>query len=156
MIRRRRSSQRPKKDAEQKKELDEKKEEEQSATKEDQSKEGGQQSTAMEVEGSTENKELVDTLESLSVQLTLNSLWDTLSNCLKELAETPDHHAVLVLQPTVEAFFLVHAAVTSSEEKKKPNQKETRKEQLSHIEEKEGQLECETKSEGDKKGDAPD
>merc|ERR1719341_771625 len=80
--------QRATKDAEQKKELDEKKEEEQSATKEDQSKEGGQQSTAMEGEGSTENKELVDTLESLSVQLTLNSLWDTLSNCLKELAET--------------------------------------------------------------------
>ena len=37
----------------------------------------------------------------------------------------------------------MHAAVTSSEEKKKPNQKETRKEQLSHIEEKEGQLESE-------------
>ena len=50
----------------------------------------------MEVE--TEKKELVDTLESLSDQLILNSLWDTLSNCLKELAETPDHHAVLVLQ----------------------------------------------------------
>ena len=46
----------------------------------------------------TEKKELVDTLESLSDQLILNSLWDTLSNCLKELAETPDHHAVLVLQ----------------------------------------------------------
>ena len=54
------------------------------------------QSTAMEVE--TEKRELVDTLESLSDQLILNSLWDTLSNCLKELAETPDHHAVLVLQ----------------------------------------------------------
>ena len=92
--------------------------------------------------------ELVDTLESLSVQLTLNSLWDTLSACLKELAETPDHHAVLVLQvefdllqssfdfcplndlklfnnftllqPTLEAFYPVLAAVTSSEEKKKP------------------------------------
>jgi hypothetical protein len=24
----------------------------------------------------------------------------------RELADTPDHHAVLVLQPTVEAFFL--------------------------------------------------
>jgi len=42
----------------------------------------------------------------------------------------------------------VHAAVTSSEEKKKPNQKETRKEQLSHIEEKEGQLECEANKDG--------
>ena len=83
--------QQAKKDAEQKKEAEEKKGEE-AATKE--AKEG--QSTAMEVEGA--EKELVDTLESLSVQLTLNSLWDTLSNCLKELAETPDHHAVLVLQ----------------------------------------------------------
>ena len=100
----------------------------------------------MEVEQGDKSKALkavTDSLESLSAQLTLASLWDTLSACLKELAETPDHHAVLVLQPTVEAFFLVHAAVTCSEEKKKPNQKETRKEQLSHIEEKEGQLESE-------------
>ena len=80
------------KEAEQKRESEEKKTEE---TKEGEpGKEG--QSTAMEVE--TEKKELVDTLESLSDQLILNSLWDTLSNCLKELAETPDHHAVLVLQ----------------------------------------------------------
>merc|ERR1712142_1294864 len=95
-------------------------------------------STPMEVES-----DLPECLESLSDQLTLTDLWATLSNCLKELADTPDHHAVLVLQPTVEAFFLVHAAVVSSEEKKKPNQKETRKEQLAHIEEKEGQLESE-------------
>merc|ERR1719336_1110607 len=78
---------------------------------------------------------LPDSLESLSEQLCLSDLWTTLSNCLKELADTPDHHAVLVLQPTVEAFFLVHAAVTTTEEKKKINQKETRKEQLAHIEE---------------------
>jgi len=94
--------------------------------------------TPMEVES-----EAPECLESLSDQLNLTDLWATLSSCLKELAETPDHHAVLVLQPTVEAFFLVHAAVVSSEEKKKPNQKETRKEQLAHIEEKEGQLESE-------------
>merc|ERR1719336_1890430 len=81
-----------------------------------------------------------DSLESLSDQLALSDLWATLSNCLKELADTPDHHAVLVLQPTVEAFFLVHAAVTTTEEKKKINQKETRKEQLAHIEETPGTL----------------
>ena len=81
-----------------------------------------------------------DSLESLSEQLCLSELWSTLSNCLKELADTPDHHAVLVLQPTVEAFFLVHAAVTTTEEKKKINQKETRKEQLAHIEETPGTL----------------
>ena len=83
---------------------------------------------------------LPDSLESLSEQLCLSDLWSTLSNCLKELADTPDHHAVLVLQPTVEAFFLVHAAVTTTEEKKKINQKETRKEQLAHIEETPGTL----------------
>jgi len=76
-----------------------------------------------------------ETLESLSSQLALDELWNTLSACLQELVDTPDHHAVLVLQPTVEAFFLVHAAVTSSDEKKKSTQKETRQEQLAHIQE---------------------
>lgn len=47
--------------------------------------------------------------ESLSIELQLENLWETLSLCLLELAETPDHHAVLVLQPAVEAFFLVHS-----------------------------------------------
>lgn len=46
----------------------------------------------------------------LSRELKLEKLWDALSDCLLELAETPDHHTVLVLQPAVEAFFLVHAA----------------------------------------------
>jgi hypothetical protein len=34
----------------------------------------------------------------------------------RELADTPDHHAVLVLQPTVEAFFLgiTHTRLTLS------------------------------------------
>jgi E3 ubiquitin-protein ligase HUWE1 len=65
-------------------------------------------------------------LPSLSDQLTLEILWDTLSCCLRDLADTPDHHAVLVLQATVEAFFLVHAAPTAPEDKKKVQQKETR------------------------------
>ena len=93
--------QQAKKEAEQKRESEEKKTEE---TKEGEpAKEG--QSTAMEVE--TEKKELVDTLESLSDQLILNSLWDTLSNCLKELAETPDHHAVLVLQVGFDPYTVI-------------------------------------------------
>ena len=100
----------------------------------------------MEVESPT-TAPVLDSLESLSEQLDLSELWSTLSDCLKELADTPDHHAVLVLQPTVEAFFLVHAAVTTTEEKKKINQKETRKEQLAHIEEKEGVLDSERKEE---------
>merc|ERR1719187_2005875 len=87
------------------------------------------QDLPMEVEPAAE------TLESLSEQLALTDLWNTLSACLQELVDTPDHHAVLVLQPTVEAFFLVHAAVTTSEEKKKSTQKETRQEQLAHIQE---------------------
>ena len=48
-------------------------------------------------------------LPRLSEQLLLDELWDTLGDCLTELAKTSDHHAVLVLQPAVEAFFLVHA-----------------------------------------------
>ena len=48
-------------------------------------------------------------LPRLSDQLSLDELWDTLGDCLSALAKTHDHHAVLVLQPAVEAFFLVHA-----------------------------------------------
>ncbi|XP_071960908.1 E3 ubiquitin-protein ligase HUWE1-like isoform X2 [Antedon mediterranea] len=51
----------------------------------------------------------------LSEQLALDNLWETLSDCLSSLSETPDHHAVLVLQPAVEAFFLVHAAEKATE-----------------------------------------
>ena len=48
-------------------------------------------------------------IPSLSMQLELEELWTTLSDCLDALAGTYDPHAVLVLQSTVEAFFLVHA-----------------------------------------------
>jgi E3 ubiquitin-protein ligase HUWE1 len=49
-------------------------------------------------------------IPALSDQLSsIDSLWETLSQCLSELEHTPDHHAVLVLQPAVEAFFLVHS-----------------------------------------------
>lgn len=47
--------------------------------------------------------------ETLSQQLELEELWVILSNCLDALSRTDDPHAVFVLQPTVEAFFLVHA-----------------------------------------------
>ncbi|KAL3226529.1 hypothetical protein MRX96_004418 [Rhipicephalus microplus] len=50
----------------------------------------------------------------LSEELKLDSLWSTLSDCLLELADTQDQHAVLVLQPAVEAFFLVHASAPSA------------------------------------------
>ncbi|XP_063952392.1 E3 ubiquitin-protein ligase HUWE1-like isoform X2 [Lytechinus pictus] len=51
-----------------------------------------------------------DDSPQLSELLGLEELWDTLSTCLTELSLTPDTHAVLVLQPAVEAFFLVHAS----------------------------------------------
>lgn len=58
---------------------------------------------------STPETEVGKPEESLSIELHLDDLWDTLSECLLELADTPDHHAVLVLQPAVESFFLVHS-----------------------------------------------
>ena len=52
-------------------------------------------------------------IKPLSSLLGLTNLWDTLSQCLCALADTHDSHAVLVLQPAVEAFFLVHAERSS-------------------------------------------
>ena len=57
-------------------------------------------------------------LQSLSVHLQLDELWATLSECLDWLAQTNDPHAVLIMQPTVEAFFLAHSS--SAEEGKAP------------------------------------
>jgi hypothetical protein len=48
-------------------------------------------------------------LPRMSIQLELEELWDKLSQCLDALADTDDPHAVLVLQPAVESFFIVHA-----------------------------------------------
>ncbi|KAF8370863.1 eel-1, partial [Pristionchus pacificus] len=46
----------------------------------------------------------------LSAQLTsLEGLWSVLSDCLLRLGRASDPHAILVLQPAAEAFFLVHA-----------------------------------------------
>ena len=47
-------------------------------------------------------------LPRMSVQLEMEELWEQLSECLNALADTQDPHAVLVLQPAVEAFFIVH------------------------------------------------
>ncbi len=91
------------------------------------------QNPASKKEEKTEGAEEQECLQSLSEQLQLEQLWETLSSCLKDLADTPDHHAVLVLQATVEAFFLVHAAITQPDDKKKVQLKETRGEQLAHI-----------------------
>ncbi|XP_072422626.1 E3 ubiquitin-protein ligase HUWE1 isoform X3 [Chiloscyllium punctatum] len=74
-------------------------------------------------------EEKLPELPLLSEQLSLDELWDMLGECLKELEESHDQHAVLVLQPAVEAFFLVHA----TERESKPPVRDTRESQLAHI-----------------------
>ncbi|XP_055882443.1 E3 ubiquitin-protein ligase HUWE1-like isoform X4 [Biomphalaria glabrata] len=70
-------------------------------------------------------------LPRLSEQLGLEELWNTLGNCLAELARTPDHHAVLILQPAVEAFFIVHAGEKGKKTNETPVSK--REDQLAHL-----------------------
>lgn len=82
--------------------------------------------TQMEIDGQD---------ESLSAELRLDDLWEALSSCLLELADTPDHHAVLVLQPAVEAFFLVHAAEKEPKDRRRENRAESHDQQLAHINE---------------------
>ncbi|KFD50140.1 hypothetical protein M513_08979 [Trichuris suis] len=48
-------------------------------------------------------------LEALCTKLKDNKLWELLSSCLSRLALSNDPHTVLVLQPAVEAFFILHA-----------------------------------------------
>ncbi|XP_059241232.1 E3 ubiquitin-protein ligase HUWE1 [Mustela nigripes] len=80
-------------------------------------------------QGEKEKEERPPELPLLSEQLSLDELWDMLGECLKELEESHDQHAVLVLQPAVEAFFLVHA----TERESKPPIRDTRESQLAHI-----------------------
>lgn len=72
----------------------------------------------------------------LSELLNISQLWDSLSDCLLSLARLPDPHAVLVLQPAVEAFFLVHAADLENDNEKQSKKKKDRetREALSHLE----------------------
>lgn len=70
-------------------------------------------------------------LPLLSDQLSLDDLWDTLGECLTELAKTTDSHAVLVLQPAVEAFFLVHGSEKTTPPPQTPATQETPRASLS-------------------------
>uniref|UniRef100_A0A1B6DRZ8 HECT-type E3 ubiquitin transferase n=1 Tax=Clastoptera arizonana TaxID=38151 RepID=A0A1B6DRZ8_9HEMI len=81
---------------------------------------GGPSTTESDDENDEEmgSEKLDDALSPLSDFLILDDLWDMLSACLTELANTQDTHAVLVLQPAVEAFFLMHA---SGVERQPPN-----------------------------------
>ncbi|XP_078001474.1 E3 ubiquitin-protein ligase HUWE1-like [Glandiceps talaboti] len=73
---------------------------------------GGGEGTSSDATKDDDQKE--DIIPRLSEQLELEELWDTLSECLSELKETADDHAVLVLQTAVEAFFQVHSTEKSS------------------------------------------
>ncbi|XP_037772840.1 E3 ubiquitin-protein ligase HUWE1-like isoform X4 [Penaeus monodon] len=91
------------------------------------------QPTAEAMDVDNETTETTE-LGSLSSQLNLDELWSTLSECLVELGETPDTHAVLVLQPAVEAFFLVHASGASGDRRERTTtQTESREAQLAHL-----------------------
>ncbi|XP_070192440.1 E3 ubiquitin-protein ligase HUWE1-like isoform X3 [Littorina saxatilis] len=72
-------------------------------------------------------------LPRLSEQLNLDELWGMLGDCLKELARTPDHHAVLILQPAVEAFFIVHAGEREKETKRNEQVTPKREDQMAHL-----------------------
>uniref|UniRef100_H2Z019 Uncharacterized protein n=1 Tax=Ciona savignyi TaxID=51511 RepID=H2Z019_CIOSA len=75
---------------------------------------------------------------SLSERLQLDDLWEVLGACLKELAKSHDQHAVLVLQPAVEAFFLVHSSETTQSTTRRSGsatEAETKESQLAHIHE---------------------
>ena len=79
----------------------------------------GTSQSGAEAEGEAHSAQFM--LQPLSMQLELEELWETLSRCLDALAKTHDPHAVLVLQLTVEAFFLVHT--DHSEEGKQATKK---------------------------------
>ncbi|XP_076800643.1 E3 ubiquitin-protein ligase HUWE1-like isoform X1 [Clavelina lepadiformis] len=72
-----------------------------------------------------------------SERLQLDNLWEVLGSCLKELSKSHDQHAVLVLQPAVEAFFLVHATESSPSPQRsgRGSEPESRESQLAHLNE---------------------
>ncbi|XP_060080556.1 E3 ubiquitin-protein ligase HUWE1-like [Ylistrum balloti] len=81
--------------------------------------------------GEKKDKDESTALPRLSEQVLLDDLWTVLGDCLSELAKTPDHHAVLILQPAVEAFFIVHAGEKDGKSADQPSQK--REDQLAHL-----------------------
>jgi E3 ubiquitin-protein ligase HUWE1 len=78
-------------------------------------------------------------LPRLSSELDLDILWNKLSSCLTILKSLSDPYAVLILQPTVEAFFYVHATRKDKDESKK-REKETKETQLSHLDQESGPM----------------
>lgn len=54
--------------------------------------------------GQSESEERLPDLPLLSEQLLLDELWDMLGECLKELEESHDQHAVLGKQNSVYLF----------------------------------------------------
>lgn len=73
----------------------------------------------------TEGDEIADEEPRISERLiSLEKLWNSLSECLLRLGKASDPHAVLALQPAAEAFFLVHA---SQQQKKKSKDAEAKR-----------------------------
>jgi E3 ubiquitin-protein ligase HUWE1 len=70
----------------------------------------------------------------LSDVLSIDDMWDSLDECLSGLAKLPDPHAVLVLQPAVEAFFIVHTTDGQNESGKLNKKDRETSEALSHSE----------------------
>ena len=82
---------------------------------------------------------VIPELPRLSAELDLDILWNKLSACLTVLKSLSDPYAVLILQPTVEAFFYVHATRKDKDETKK-REKETKETQLSHLDTESGPM----------------
>ena len=82
---------------------------------------------------------IIPELPRLSSELDLDVLWNKLSSCLTVLKSLSDPYAVLILQPTVEAFFYVHATRKDKDETKK-REKETKETQLSHLDTESGPM----------------
>ncbi|KAF6040586.1 HUWE1 [Bugula neritina] len=86
------------------------------------------QSTTMDMDTSPPNSD-----PPLCDRLALDKLWDTLGLCLTELANNNDQNAILILQPAVETFFLVHAGQKEATTAKSRRDQQAREDQLSHL-----------------------
>merc|ERR1711988_1260189 len=82
----------------------------------------GSQSTVESKVSKQSPKSTVPSKFSLADELSsLQCLWETLSKCLDAFDDSGDNNAYLVIQNTVEAFFMVHSLEASKEDQKNKN-----------------------------------
>ncbi|KAL7675534.1 hypothetical protein ACOME3_001803 [Neoechinorhynchus agilis] len=75
-----------------------------------------QMQSAPQVSAEPPSSEVIEeTPKFLSTQLDLGDLWTALDVCLTELQNLNDSQTLLLLQPSVEAFFLVHSPPSASQ-----------------------------------------